>query len=322
MREICAGFSYQGYPIELIEHKGATADEEYVSTVSWYWEQVDKVILSYSYLFGVPALIFLTYVIYHVISKIRGNEKNPMMNNFGIFMALLPLAYYSVNFTDTGTYTVIQSKYFSWYRNHETRYWWIYWFLNSAHLLYHWFFNWRYVKSTFRLPVLKKSAEFFNEMLERILKQREDQHVLFTAQELEGHTTEMVELKIVQRRQERRSNVIERFVLLLVVASSYPYVYVSPDKVESFFQVPMFLLLNGVMLYSVLKMRFAIKTMPNLFPDENLVAVHVLLFTVVTGLWIVERVFYYLVNKATKTSYKDPSYENYLNRVLASTDFL
>jgi len=72
--------------------------------------------------------------------------------------------------------------------------------MNSAHLLYHWFFNWRYVKSTFRLPVLKKSAEFFNEMLERILKQREDQHVLFTAQELEGHTTEMVELKIVQRR--------------------------------------------------------------------------------------------------------------------------
>ena len=68
------------------------------------------------------------------------------------------------------------------------------------YLLYHWFFNWRYVKSTFRLPVLKKSAEFFSEMLERIVMQREDQEVLFTAQELEGHTTEMAELKIVQAR--------------------------------------------------------------------------------------------------------------------------
>jgi len=188
--------------------------------------------------------------------------------------------------------------------------------MNSAHLLYHWFFNWRYVKSTFRLPVLKKSAEFFNEMLERILKQREDQHVLFTAQELEDHTTEMVELKIVQRRQETRSNVVEGVVLLLVVASSYPYVYVNPEKVESLFQVPMFLLLNGVMLYSVLKMRFAIKTMPNLFPDENLVAVHVLLFTVVTGLWIVFRVFHHLYNKAKKAYYKDPTDETYLNLVL------
>jgi len=75
--------------------------------------------------------------------------------------------------------------------------------------------------------------------------------------------------------------------LLLVVASSYPYIYVSHVKVESFFFVPMFLLLNAVMLCSVLKMRFAIKSMPNLFPDEHLVVVHVLLFTIVTTVWIV-----------------------------------
>ena len=83
-----------------------------------------------------------------------------------------------------------------------------------------------------------------------------------------------------------------------MVASSYPYVYFSYDKVETFFFVPMFLLLNGMMLYSVLKMRFAIKTMPNLFPDENLVVVHVLLFTVVTEFWIVARVFKMPVLKA------------------------
>ena len=61
-----------------------------------YFELKDKVYLAFTYLFGDAALSFLTYVTYHVISKIRGNEKNPMMNNFGIFMALLPLAYYSV----------------------------------------------------------------------------------------------------------------------------------------------------------------------------------------------------------------------------------
>jgi len=40
-----------------------------------------------------------------MISKIRGNEKNALMNTFGISMALLPLVYYSVGFTDYGTVT-------------------------------------------------------------------------------------------------------------------------------------------------------------------------------------------------------------------------
>ena len=100
---MCAGFSFQGYPVELIEHRGATADEEFESTVSWYSEVYNKVFLTLTYLFGVAALIFLTYVTYHVISKLRGNEKNPQMNTFGIAMALLPFAYYSAYFTDNGT---------------------------------------------------------------------------------------------------------------------------------------------------------------------------------------------------------------------------
>jgi len=72
-----------------------------------------------------------------------------------------------------------------------------------------------------------------------------------------------------------------------VVASSYPYVYVSDIKISNFLHLPMFFLLNGVMLYSVIKTRLAIKSMPNLFPNENLVLVHVLLFTVVTLLWMI-----------------------------------
>ena len=60
--------------------------------------------------------------------------------------------------------------------------------------------------------------------------------------------------------------------LLLVAASSYTEVYVSYIVTQNFLYVPMFILLNIVMLYSVVKMRFAIKSMPNLFPNENLVS--------------------------------------------------
>ena len=94
----------------------------------------------------------------------------------------------------------------------------------------------------------------------------------------------MGELKKTQGRHESYATVIEVIFLLLVAASSYTDVYVSWNKTRNFLYVPMFLLLNGVMLYSVVKMRFAIKSMPNLFPNENLVVVHVLLFTVVSAL--------------------------------------
>jgi len=87
-------------------------------------------------------------------------------------------------------------------------------------------------------------------MVDQIIKQREEQHVIFSPQKLEDHEREMTELKIVQRKQENWSAGIEVFFLLLVIASGYPLVYVSYTKVRSFFYVPLFLLLNGVMLYS------------------------------------------------------------------------
>jgi len=108
----------------------------------------------------------------------------------------------------------------------------------------------------------------------------------------------MAELKKRQRRQETWSTVIEIVLLLLVIASSYPYVYVSDRKIINFFHLPMFLLLNIVMLIAVVVMRFYIKRMPNLLVNENLVVVHVLIFTVVTGLWIVFRVSVFRMDKA------------------------
>jgi len=92
--------------------------------------------------------------------------------------------------------------------------------------------------------------------------------------------------------------VIEVLFLLLVAASSYTEIYVSYIMTTTFLYVPIFILLNIVMLYSVVKMRFAIKSMPNLFPNEHLAVIHVLLFTSVSTFWVVDRVYVTRWNKA------------------------
>ena len=104
---------------------------------------------------------------YHVISKLRGNEKNRHMNNFGVALAVLGFVYYSVFFNSKARRMFLSPTTNKW-MVHQ----WLYWSANSAYLLYHWFFNWRYVKSTFRLPVLKKGAEFHSDMLDQIILQR------------------------------------------------------------------------------------------------------------------------------------------------------
>jgi len=57
------------------------------------------------------------------------------------------------------------------------------------------------VESTFRLPVLKKSAEFHSEMVDQILVQRDEQYVMLDPQELEDYEREMAKLKKAQARQ-------------------------------------------------------------------------------------------------------------------------
>jgi len=84
----------------------------------------------------------------------------------------------------------------------------------------------------------------------------------------------------------------------------------------------MYLLLNGVMLYAVAVMRFAIKRMPNLLVNENLVIVHVLLFTVTTGLWIVHNVYTTRNLKAWDAYLEDPSSANNIAWFYASYDVI
>ena len=64
------------------------------------------------------ALIFLFSVTYHVISKLRGNEKNPQMNNFGIGLAVLGVVYMTINFIDDASYFYLNEEYVKWYYNH------------------------------------------------------------------------------------------------------------------------------------------------------------------------------------------------------------
>ena len=143
---------------EFIETHGPSTVEERQAILDAYYELLDFVTTTFTVEFGMVLLIFVTYVIYHVISKLRGNEKNVRMNNYGIALAVLGIVYYSVDFADWSTNTLIREKNDYFYYHHNTLYWWLDWSANSAYLLYHWFFNWRYVKSTFRLPVLQKGA--------------------------------------------------------------------------------------------------------------------------------------------------------------------
>ena len=176
VREITEIFN----PEELIEIRGTTSDEDFVNAIGPYYELRDKELFIFTRLFGLASLIFLTYLIYHVISKIRGNEKNVPLNTYGIGLSLLMLVNYSILFTDESAVMIDYGKWLTWKHKHETLYWWIIWSSDSTYFLYHWLFNWRYVKSTFRLPVLQKSAEFHSKKLDKIIKQREDQHVLFS----------------------------------------------------------------------------------------------------------------------------------------------
>ena len=178
------------HPLALIESSEISA-EELQSLNDWSGELFDRVLQYSAVLLGIGTLTCLTYVTYHIISKLRGNEKNVQMNNFGIALAVLVLFSYSVYFSDYQIRHYSPRKWNHWFRNHETRFYSLYWLNNTSSLLFHWFFNLRYVKSTFRLPLLRKSAEFFNEMLQRILEQCEDQNIVFTAKELEDHSTEM-----------------------------------------------------------------------------------------------------------------------------------
>jgi len=84
----------------------------------------------------------------------------------------------------------------------------------------------------------------------------------------------------------------------------------------------MFLLLNIAMLIAVVVMRFYIKRMPNLLVNENLVVIHVLLFTTATAFWTVYRVSVFRSTKAYDAFNEDPTDENYFAWFYTSNETL
>jgi len=113
-------------PVELASNSDVT-DKEVQIALKWYHELEDTIFLWINTEHGVTALIFLTSVTYHVISKIRGNEKNVQQNNFGIALAVLGLYDYSAYFTDNVAYSEINGKFLKWTGNHGIQYLWISW---------------------------------------------------------------------------------------------------------------------------------------------------------------------------------------------------
>jgi len=71
----------------------------------------------------------------------------------------------------------------------------------------------------------------------------------------------------------------------------------------------------------VIKTRFAIKRMPNLLVNENLVLVHVLLFTVVSALWMVDRVYSTRMTKARNAYFDAPTDDNNFLWLIASANW-
>ena len=97
-------------PAGLIEIHGPSLAEEQQTTTDAYHDLKDDVFDTKAVLYGVALSIFVTYEIYHLISKLRGNEKNVRMNNFGIALAVLGVVYYSVWFTELATYMLANDK--------------------------------------------------------------------------------------------------------------------------------------------------------------------------------------------------------------------
>ena len=185
----------------------------------------ENIFIFKSFLYFAAFLVVLFFVTYHVISKLRGNEKNASMNNYGIGLSSLGLVYYAIIFTNWMFHLTYSEEYYKYTESHPRLSNWIGLITYGSYMLFHWLFNWRYLKSAFRLPVLEKIVEFHNEMLEKVISQREEQEVLFTASELEENKVKIVEIRDQQKCQEYWFIGIELFFLALMGAAIYPYIH-------------------------------------------------------------------------------------------------
>ena len=84
------------YPAEFIEILGPSQEEERNTFLNSFYERRGNVLFAIATEYGAACLVFVMYVLYHLISKFRGNEKNVHMNNYGVSLAVVGAVYCSV----------------------------------------------------------------------------------------------------------------------------------------------------------------------------------------------------------------------------------
>jgi len=86
---------------------------------------------------------------------------------------------------------------------------------------------------------------------------------------------------------------IQGVFLLAVLGITYPdvYLYNGFSKVTNYFEAPIQLALNTAILIAVIVMRFVINATPDMFPNESMIIIHCMIFTVVTSSYIYERTY-------------------------------
>ena len=135
--------------------------------------------------FGASFLVFLFFITYHVISKIRRNEKNTNMNNQAILLSFLGLYSYAILFVDWVAFVWFNEKATILRRSHWEKYLFTWWTASASLLLFHTCFTVNYVRTTLKLPPLIEITKVYNEILEKIPEREFKQQPLTTPQELE-----------------------------------------------------------------------------------------------------------------------------------------
>ena len=102
---------------------------------------------------------------------------------------------YIINLLDIVLFYVYEEMYTALVNNNLTLYSWVMYFSFASSLLFHWIFTSRYVYTTLRLPLFMKHAHLYCEMVQKVLQQRLEQEVTFTAEEIEDHKTRRAEIK-------------------------------------------------------------------------------------------------------------------------------
>ena len=210
-------------------------------------------------------MTFLFYVTYHSISKARGNETNKSMNTLAILISCIGLVAYSIYFFERTWYWLWQDKdkYYRLHRNHRTLYSWKSWLKYASILLFHMLFALSYVRTMLKLRPLIQITKIFGEMIEQTIERMKKLEPPMTPKELEDYHQKINKNKEMLVKQENWWKGISFTLVIGVLVTFYPFIYLKTRLVTCFFD-PMFFFCAVSILISALVMRCVIKDAPNM----------------------------------------------------------